>query len=103
MMKTKPHLNQNPDAVYSQRVVAKSADRAETSEVRKAVRELGDMVYQRHGVLHKLFKEYERMTHEHFVSDSQIKKALNAVGINFKLEDIDRVILYVYPEGDLQR
>merc|ERR1719478_2086904 len=44
MMKTKPHLNQNPDETYAQRVIGKSADRAETSEVRKAVRELGDMV-----------------------------------------------------------
>merc|ERR1719272_2846814 len=46
MLKTKPHLDARPDPEYTVRVAAKTADRLETSEVRKAVRELGDMVYQ---------------------------------------------------------
>jgi len=103
MLKTKPHLDQEIDPVYVERVQAKSADRKETSEVRRAVRELGDQVYQRHKVLGRLFKEFEKMTHEHFVENTQIKKALLALGINFKLEDIDRVILYVNPTGDLKK
>jgi len=103
MMKTKPHLQKNIDVHYAQRATAKSVDRQETAEIRRAVRELGDMVYQRHGILHKLFKEFEDMTHEHVVSNEDIKKALGCVGITFKLEDIDRVILYIYPNGDLKR
>jgi len=103
MLKTKPHLKQDWDPNYAERVNAKTADRAETSEVRKAVRELGDMVYQRHGVLYKLFKEFEKMTHESHVTNVQIKNGLASCGINFKLEDIDRVILHVYPNGDLKK
>jgi len=102
MLKTKPHLDTAVDPVYAERVAAKSADRAETAEVRKAVRELGDMVYQRHNILHKLFKEFEKMTHERHVTNEQIKRGLTSCGITFKLEDIDRVILYIYPNGDLR-
>jgi hypothetical protein len=103
MLKTKPHLQEGHDDVYAERVAAKSAERSETSEVRKACRELGDMVYQRHGVLGRLFKEFERMTHEKFVTNVQIKQGLANLGITFKLEDIDRVILHTYPDGDLKR
>jgi len=103
MLKTKPHLDNQHDEEYAQRVAAKSADRQETAEVRKAVRELGDMVYQRRDILHRLFKEFEKMTHEHFVNSKQIKQGLQAVGITFKLEDIDRVILHMDPQGDLQK
>jgi len=103
MLKTKPHLQQDIDPVYKERVKAKSADREETSQVRRAVREVGDAVYQRRNVIGRLYKELETMTHEAFVTNSQIKKALEAQGITFKLEDIDRVILYVYPQGDLKR
>jgi len=103
MLKTKPHLDNQHDEEYAQRVAAKSADRQETAEVRKAVRELGDMVYQRRDILHRLFKEFEKMTHEHFVNSKQIKQGLQAVGITFKLEDIDRVILHMNPQGDLQK
>jgi len=103
MLKTKPHLENGLDPDYAERAVAKSEDRAETKEVRKAVRELGDKVYQRHGVLHKIMKEFQKMTHEHIVSNEQIKRALSSVGITFKLEDIDRVILFHYPNGDLKR
>jgi len=103
MLKTKPHLQQDIDPVYKERVKAKSADREETSQVRRAVREVGDAVYQRRNVIGRLYKELEKMTHEAFVTNLQIKKALEAQGITFKLEDIDRVILYVYPQGDLKR
>jgi hypothetical protein len=103
MLKTKPPLQTHNDEEYSARARGKTQDRAETHAVRKVVRELGDIVYQRHGVLHKLFKEFERMTHEHHVTNEQIKKGLASIGITFKLEDIDRVILYVFPGGDLKQ
>lgn len=103
MLKTKPPLDTELDADYVERASAKSVDRQETLEVRRAVRELGDRVYQRHSILHKLFKEFEKMTHEHTVTNLQIKTALTSVGITFKLEDIDRVILFVSPGGDLKQ
>lgn len=102
MLKTKPHLDQGYDANYTERVMQKSADREETAAVRKAVRELGDMVYQKHGIQERLFREYERMTHEHKVTNVQIKQGLQSVGITFKLEDIDRVVLFLFPNGDLK-
>jgi len=103
MMKTKPQLLSCVDETYARMAAAKSVDRQESRAVRTAVRDLGDMVYQRHGILHRVFKEFEKMTHERTVTNVQVKAGLAAVGINPKLEDIDRVIMYVYPDGDLQK
>jgi hypothetical protein len=103
MLKTKPHLNKDLDPNYVDRVMGKAADRQETSAVRKAVRELGDAVYQKHGILPKLNKEYERMSYDHYVTNKQIKQGLMAFGITFKLEDIDRVFLYMFPDGELNK
>lgn len=101
MLKTKPHVQTAPDAEYAERVIGKSIDREETDKVRKAVRELGDIVYKRHGVVHRLMKEFQKMTHGNTVSNIQIKKALSAIGVTVKLEDIDRVILFLDPDADL--
>jgi hypothetical protein len=101
MLKTKPHVNPQFDGNYAERAGGKSTDREETEKVRKAVREMGDVVYQRHGVIRKLYKEFETMTHEHSVSNVQIKRALSAMGITIKLEDIDRVILYLDQNANL--
>jgi hypothetical protein len=101
MLKTKPRVNTIPDRAYEDRVLGKSIDRDETAKVRKAVRELGDVVYKRHGTVPKLFKEFQKMTHGNTVSNVQIKKALAAIGVTIKLEDIDRVILYLDSNADL--
>jgi len=103
MLKTKPHLIPGHDEAYAQRVHGKTAERAETSAVRKAVRELGDAVYQKHNFTYKLFKEFQKMTHENTVTNVQIQTGMQNCGIKFKLEDIDRVILYLYPNGDLKK
>merc|ERR1712178_608580 len=55
MLKTKPHLKQGYTGDYAARVEEKSADRQESTQVRRAVRELGDMVYQKHGIMNRLF------------------------------------------------
>lgn len=102
MLKTKPHLDANYDAEYAEKVLNKTVDREETRAVRKAVRELGDMVYQKHGIQQRLFREFERMTHVGLVTDAQIKQGLQSVGITFKLEDVDRVILFLFPDADLK-
>lgn len=103
MLKVKKPLRKEFDDDYATRVAVKSSDRAETERVRKAVRELGDVVYQRHGVMHKLFKEFETMTHEPTVTNDQIRLALEAIGLTFKVEDIDRAILFIFPNADLKR
>merc|ERR1712139_271144 len=96
MLKTKPALKPGAcDEAY--------AARAETAAVRKAVREIGDAVYQKHNFTFKLFKEFERMTHEGVVSNVQIQQGMLHCGVKFKLEDIDRAILYLYPGGDLKK
>merc|ERR1712226_901841 len=59
MMKTKAALDNSFDANYANRVLAKCQDREETACVRKAVRELGDVIYKRHGLMFKLFREFE--------------------------------------------
>merc|ERR1712113_510654 len=64
MLKVKPALHADYDHSYTAKVSTKSMDRAETEKVRKAVRELGDVVYQRVHIMKKLFKEFEKMTHE---------------------------------------
>mmetsp|Transcript_115031 Transcript_115031/g.199554 ORF Transcript_115031/g.199554 Transcript_115031/m.199554 type:complete len:755 (-) Transcript_115031:386-2650(-) len=102
MLKTKKPLRTAFDGGYWDKVSTKSMDRTETEKVRKAVRDLGDAVYQRHGVQHKLFKEFETMTHEPTVSNVQIQHALEAIGQTFKLEDIDRVILFFMPSANLE-
>jgi len=103
MLKTKPHLDSRYDPAYAQRAMNKTADSQESAAVRKALRELGDMVYQRHDVCNKLFREFQKMTHEPVVSNVMIKKALGSIGITFKLEDIDRCLLHNYPDGDLNK
>jgi Ca2+-binding EF-hand superfamily protein len=103
MLKSKPNLKTELESSYAQQTSTKKGDRQETADVRKAVRDLGEKVYQRHGTLHKLFKEFEKMTYDNVVSDVDIQTALKAIGLTFKLEDIDRVILYVKPNSDLKR
>lgn len=108
MLKNTPPLDQqsprrDSDVIYAQKAAAKSVDAQETADVRKAVRELGHSVYQRHGLLHKLFKAFELMTYENTVSNVQLHEALTSHGIRFNLEDIDRVILYIYPGGNLTK
>jgi hypothetical protein len=102
MLKTKPGVQTAHDQDYADRVLGKSIDREETNKVRIAVRQLGDVVYQRHGTVQKLFKEFQKMTHGNTVSNVQIKKALSAIGVTIKLEDIDRVILFLDPNADLR-
>lgn len=102
MLKTKPQVQTAHDPDYAQRVLGKSIDREETELVRKAVRDFGDVVYKKHGVVPRLFKEFQKMTHGNTVSNTQMKKALSAIGVTIKLEDIDRVILFLDPNADLR-
>lgn len=102
MVKTKPVLESGFDTEYAQKAIAKSKGGEEIAQVRRAARNLGDMIHKRHGVLNKLFKEFDKMSSQHTVSNEQIQKALDSKGMEVKLEDIDRVILYMYPDADLE-
>jgi len=100
MLKTKPRLDAGRDADYHDRVNTRTVERQETSEVRKAVQAVGDVLYKKHGVLNRLFKEFGHITHERTVSCHQIQDALRQIGHGFNLEDIQRMVLFVLPRCD---
>eukprot|EP00928_Gymnodinium_smaydae_P024379 TRINITY_DN1973_c0_g1_i1.p1 TRINITY_DN1973_c0_g1~~TRINITY_DN1973_c0_g1_i1.p1 ORF type:complete len:748 (+),score=189.87 TRINITY_DN1973_c0_g1_i1:116-2359(+) len=102
MLKTKPPLNQDYDSSYADQAKQKTEERAETEAVRKAVREIGDVIYKRHVFKDKLMKEFGHMTHLSVVTCEQIQYALMQLGISFDLRDIVRAVLYVFPEADLE-
>jgi len=101
MLVTKQPLKPGFDEEYAERALTKTMERAETGNVRKAVRELGDALYKKQGVLGKLFKEMKHMTHEHCVSCEQIQNGLTQVGHLFDLDDIKRAVLFALPGVDL--
>lgn len=100
MLTTKPPLKMGFDEEYAERALTKSVERAETHSVRKAVRELGDALYKKHGLLTKLFKEMKHMTHDDYVSCEQIQNGLVQVGHSFDLEDIRRTVMFSLPGVD---
>ncbi|CAE7533739.1 unnamed protein product [Symbiodinium necroappetens] len=53
MMQTKPPLDEprlldSHDHSYAERAMVKSAERAETTQVRKAIKDMGDVLYKKH-------------------------------------------------------
>jgi len=101
MLKVKPPLTSEYDRSYGKKTLKKSRERRETEMVRKAVREIGDVLYKRTGMVQKLFKEFEHMTHQNTVTSDQIRVALERLGHSFKIEDITRCILFVQPHANL--
>eukprot|EP00913_Durusdinium_trenchii_P012387 g11628.t1 len=59
-----PWTSEKHDEAYATRASAKTAERAETTQVRKAVRELGDVLYKKHGFVIRILKEMQHITHE---------------------------------------
>lgn len=103
MLKAKPPLDTRPDAEYNQRAALKADERAETEKVRKAVRDIQDVFYKHVGTMQKIFKEFTHMTHQNFVSVAQVHAALLKIGYAFDLEDVQRCILFVVPDCDLEK
>ncbi|CAE7679512.1 EFHC1 [Symbiodinium microadriaticum] len=101
MMQTKPPLDDSHDHSYAERAMVKSAERAETTQVRKAIKDMGDVLYKKHNFIMKLLKEMQHITHEDHVSAEQIQHALEQVGHPFHIEDVQRAILYLQPDADL--
>merc|ERR1712054_278344 len=103
MMSSKPALNPEPDSSYAERVHIKSYERAETEKVRKAVREIGDVFYKHTGMAQKIFKEFTHMTHLNYVSCEQVHAALLKIGFAFDMTDVERCVLFVVPDADLDK
>merc|ERR1719428_1748048 len=103
MLASKPALDATHDPEYANRVHAKHKEREETEKVRKAVREIGDVFYKYTGKMHKVIKEFTHMTHKNFVTCEQIHEALLKTGHSFEVDNVQRCILFVIPEADLDK
>merc|ERR1719428_2638126 len=103
MLKSKDPIDARPDPQYNERAAMKAHERAETDKVRKAVRDIGDVFYKHVGMMQKMFKEFTHMTHHNYVSCEQIHAALLKIGFAFDLEDVQRCVLFVVPDADLDK
>jgi len=103
MMKTKAPLNHNYDGDYADRAEYRVVERQETNAVRKAIRQLGDILSKRENILFKITREFKHLTHEDVVSVAQIHQALLQTGHSMEPEDITRAVLHVMLDVDLDR
>merc|ERR1712093_672327 len=103
MMKVKPAIDPRSDPAYNERAALKGHERSETDRVRKAVRDIGDVFYKHVGMTQKMFKEFTHMTHQNFVTVEQIHAALLKIGFAFDCEDVERCVLFVIPDCDLDK
>jgi Ca2+-binding EF-hand superfamily protein len=103
MMKMKPALKQEADTNYADRAAMKTQEREETELVRKSVRAISDVVYKQGQTQYRLMKEFAHMTHQNVVSSEQIKKAFSNIGRTFSLEEVQRTVLFVFPDADLKK
>merc|ERR1712187_90416 len=96
-----PPLITNFDGNYAGRAAVKATERLETDAVRKAVREIGDVLYKKLGFQLRLFKEFGHMTHLNVVTCEQIQYAFQQLGHSFDIADVQRCVLFVAPDADL--
>lgn len=100
MLKQKPAMDKTADSAYATRAAQKSFERAETERVRKAVRDIGDVLYKHVGMIQKMFKEFTHMTHKNTVNCEQVHAALLKTGFAFDVEDVRRAVGFVVPDAD---
>merc|ERR1719487_1094391 len=103
MLRPKLGIDTNTDLEYNKRVADKALERSETEKVRKAVRDIGDAFYKHIGTMQKMFKEFTHMTHQNFVTVEQIHAALLKIGFAFDCDDVQRCVLFVMPDCDLDK
>eukprot|EP00401_Gymnodinium_catenatum_P036698 CAMPEP_0117501572 /NCGR_PEP_ID=MMETSP0784-20121206/23369_1 /TAXON_ID=39447 /ORGANISM="" /LENGTH=749 /DNA_ID=CAMNT_0005296833 /DNA_START=115 /DNA_END=2364 /DNA_ORIENTATION=+ len=102
MLKTKPHLQHDRfDQQYAERTMLKHHERFETDAVRKAVREVGDVLYKHVGFQKRLFREFAHMTHLPIVTSEQIQYAFQQLGHSFDIADIQRTVAFIMPDAEL--
>jgi len=99
----KAPLDQNLDSAYVERANQRLCERQETSMVRNAVRQFGDILAKREGIITKVIKEFKHLTHEDLVSVQQIQEALFKTGHSMDLDDIVRVVCHLLNGADLER
>merc|ERR1711904_389385 len=103
MLAGKPAIDPSSDPEYDKRAAIKADERSETEKVRKAVRDIGDAFYKHIGTMQKMFKEFTHMTHQNFVTVEQIHAALLKIGFAFDCQDVERCVLFVIPDCDLEK
>mmetsp|Transcript_33036 Transcript_33036/g.98182 ORF Transcript_33036/g.98182 Transcript_33036/m.98182 type:complete len:749 (+) Transcript_33036:71-2317(+) len=104
MIQAKRPIDPEFDAEYADKAAFKAAERAETAQVRTAVKVLGDILAKRQNMITKVIKEFNHLTHESVVSLEQIQWALKQTGHAMDLQDINRAVLFVLgPETDVNR
>merc|ERR1712193_584574 len=103
MLKVKPAIDARPDPEYNTRAAQKALERTETDKVRKAVRDIGDVFYKHTGMMQKIFKEFTHMTHQNYVTCEQFHAALLKIGFAFDAQDVERCVLFVIPNCDLDK
>jgi len=102
MMHTKPPVQGCPDADYKDRAHFRTAERGETAAVRKAMRQMGDIISKREGMVMRIIKEFKHMTHKETVSVEEVQRGLKNTGHEMSLEDIQRAVLHTMPDADLE-
>mmetsp|Transcript_111753 Transcript_111753/g.219073 ORF Transcript_111753/g.219073 Transcript_111753/m.219073 type:complete len:264 (-) Transcript_111753:60-851(-) len=103
MLKTKPPVQPHHDPDYADRANYKVVERDETAAVRKAVRAFGEILSKRGSMMTRLIKEFGHITHEGTASVLQIHHVLKQCGQSMEPEDIQRAVLHLMPEVDLER
>lgn len=101
MLECKPGIDLTSDRAYAERALMKTEERDETNKVRKAMRELGEIVYKHPGTLQRVLKEFTHMTHKNTVNSAQVLKAFTELGHGILLADVERCILFLFPDADL--
>jgi Ca2+-binding EF-hand superfamily protein len=103
MLKVKPPMSGEFNEDYQARAQYKMVERKETAEVRRAVRQIGDILHKRQNMIVKVFKELGHITHESTVTCEQIQQALLSCGSSVDLEDVVRTVLFVLPGAPLDK
>lgn len=103
MLVTKSTLDTKVDTSYETRARDQESKHAETGRIRRAVREIGNALYERAGAMTKFYKECGHMTHMSHLTVEQIHAALSRIGLAFDLEDVMRCVVFVLPGVDLHR
>jgi len=101
MMKTKPPINPDFRRDYAEKAATKTFERTETESVRKAVREVGEVLYKKVGMVNRLIKEFQHLTHKPVISCAQLQHAFLQLGHTFDLQDLERVVLFALPGANL--
>lgn len=91
----KAPLDQKQDLAYVERANQRLVERKETGLVRNAVRQFGDILTKREGMVMKVIKEFRHLTHEDLVSVQQIQEALSKTGHCMELDNIVRVVCHL--------